>query len=47
MCGKFKVEHEIDTNEYGYFVFSEAYCPNCLAILEAVIDNLPKSINNG
>lgn len=47
MCGKFKVEHEVDTNEYGYFSFPEAYCPHCLAILGVVIDCLPKDINDG
>lgn len=38
MCGKFEITHEVDTNEYGYFVFPEAHCPECFAIMEQVID---------
>ncbi len=38
MCGKFEVEHLVDTNEHGYFTFSEAHCPECLALLNAVMD---------
>lgn len=44
MCGKFKVEHEVDINEHGYFTFPEAYCPECLAVLTCVID---KKENDG
>lgn len=38
MCGKFKVEHEVNTNEHGYFVFPQAQCPECLAILVQEVD---------
>ena len=44
MCGKFTVEHEVDTNEHGYFTIQDAYCPECLGIMEQVIDHLPKDI---
>ncbi len=39
VCSGFKTEHEIDVNEYGYFVWPEhAYCPECFAVLTCVID---------
>lgn len=38
VCGKFKTEHKLDMNEYGYFSIPEAYCPQCFALLIVVID---------
>ena len=38
MCGKFRTEHKIDINEFGYFSVPEAYCPQCFALLIVVID---------
>ena len=45
MCGKFEVEHEIYTNEYGYFVIPDAYCPECLCVLTQVIDHVQQKGN--
>lgn len=44
MCGKFKVEHEIDTNEHGYFTLTEAHCPECLAVMVVVVDHLSEDV---
>ena len=44
MCGNFRIEHDADTNEHGYFVFPEAHCPECLGILQVDVDELPKDI---
>ena len=39
VCG-FTVDYDIDTNEYGFFVMPEAYCPNDLLMLEQEIRRL-------
>jgi hypothetical protein len=36
VCG-FTADYDIDTNEHGFFVMPEAYCPNDLLILEQEI----------
>ena len=38
MCSKFEVEHSVDTNEHGYFTFPDSFCPECLGLLNVVID---------
>lgn len=38
MCGNFKTEHFLDTNEHGYFAFPDAYCPKCYALLTVKIN---------
>lgn len=44
VCGKFEVEHEITVNEYGYFSIPYAYCPECLCIMEQIIDHHEKEL---
>ncbi len=29
----FSVTHSVDTNEHGYFVFPQATCPHCFALM--------------
>lgn len=38
VCEKFKIEHEVSVNKYGYFAIPDAYCPECFCLLEQVID---------
>lgn len=35
-CG-YKKEHEIDTNEHGYFSIPIAYCPDCFSVLDQYV----------
>lgn len=44
VCGKFEIEHEVDINEHGYFSISDAYCPECLCILNQTIDHHKKDV---
>ena len=50
VCG-FSVEYDLDTNERGFFVMPQGFCPNDLLILEQEIRKLPtdiiKEIDNG
>ena len=36
VCG-FSVDYDIDTNEYGFFVMPQGFCPNDLLILDQEI----------
>lgn len=36
----FTAEYDVDTNEHGFFVISEAYCPNDFLILNQEIRQL-------
>ena len=36
VCG-FSTEYDLDTNEHGFFVMPDAYCPNDLLLLEQEI----------
>lgn len=29
VCKKFKIEHTVDINEYGFFAIPDGYCPHC------------------
>lgn len=42
ICGKFEVEHEVDINKFGYFTFPQAFCPECLSILDQIINGEEK-----
>ena len=43
----FTVEYDLNTNEHGFFVMPEAYCPNDLLILEQEIQRLPVDVEGG
>lgn len=42
VCGKFDKIIDVDVNEYGYFSASEAYCPECLCVMEQIWDHHKK-----
>ena len=43
-CKKFEVEYNVDINEHGFFAFTEAHCPECLNLLEQIIEDDIKEI---
>ena len=43
VCNRFETKHEVDVNEYGYYVYPQAFCPHCLSILICVIENEEKN----
>ncbi len=43
----FWVDYALDTNEHGFFVMPEAYCPNDLLILEQVMWESPIDAEGG
>jgi hypothetical protein len=45
-CG-FKKEWFLDTNEYGFFQISEAYCPNDFLLLTQELMGHIKRIDDG
>jgi len=33
VCKNFRKEYYLDTNEYGFFAVTDAYCPVCFCML--------------
>ncbi len=46
VCG-FTADYDIDTNEHGFFVMPQGFCPNDLLILEQEIRQLPIDVEGG
>ena len=42
VCRKFDKTIDVDINEYGYFSASDAYCPECLCLMEQIWDHHKK-----
>ena len=42
----FRTEYDLGTNEHGFFVMPEAYCPNDLLILDQDIRRLPIDVED-
>lgn len=45
MCGKFETQYWLDENEYGFFAVPDAYCPECFALLDQIINHNNKDKN--
>ena len=47
ICRKFEAEYDLDTNEYGFFSITDAYCPVCFcALIQDIHGENIRDINN-